>query len=56
MWGKVACLFGVHKWSEWKPVDPENPSRQIRSCARCPREKFNDAPAPGRWQDMPPSQ
>jgi hypothetical protein len=48
MWGKVACVFGVHHWSEWKPIDPESPSKQIRRCARCPREKFNDAPVPGR--------
>jgi hypothetical protein len=55
MWGKVACLLGMHDWSEWRPVDPENPRRQIRSCARCPREKFNDASVPIRWQDNPPS-
>jgi len=49
MWGKVACLLGVHHWSEWKPVDPEDPSKQIRNCTRCGREKFNNGPVAFRW-------
>jgi hypothetical protein len=52
MWRKVACLIGVHDWSEWRPADSENPSRQLRTCARCQRVKFNDPAAPLRWQDQ----
>ncbi len=46
MLSKMACLVGVHDWSEWKTLDQTNPSRQIRTCARCHREKFNDSAAP----------
>jgi hypothetical protein len=49
MLGKVACLFGVHHWSEWTPVDPEDPSKQIRDCTRCSRVKFNNGPATFIW-------
>lgn len=24
----LACLFCVHHWSEWKPIDPDDPSKQ----------------------------
>jgi hypothetical protein len=49
MWGKVACRFGVHDWSEWKPVDPDDPSKQMRTCARCSRVKFNNGPVVFTW-------
>jgi hypothetical protein len=49
MWAKLACRFGVHDWSGWKPLDPDDPSKQIRTCARCSRVKFNNGPAVFRW-------
>jgi beta-glucanase (GH16 family) len=49
MWGKVACLFGVHRWSGWRPVDAGDPSKQIRVCTRCSDVKFNNPPSPLRW-------
>ena len=52
--GKAGCLVGVHDWSEWKPRDAGESGRQIRTCVRCERVKFNDVPVPGRWQDNPP--
>ena len=49
MWGKVVCLFGVHHWSEWKPVNPEDPGRQMRTCTCCSRVKYNNGPDIFRW-------
>jgi hypothetical protein len=49
MWGKAACLFGVHHWSEWNPADLEDFSKQVRTCARCLRVKFNNGPIALRW-------
>jgi hypothetical protein len=49
MWGKLACRFGVHDWSGWKPLDPDDPGKQIRTCDRCSRVKFNNGPAVFSW-------
>jgi len=49
MWGKVACRFGVHDWSHWQPVDPDDPSKQIRTCTRCSHVKFNNGPVVFTW-------
>jgi hypothetical protein len=49
MLGIVACLFGVHHWSEWTPVDLEDPSKQVRACTRCSRVKFNNGPVAFSW-------
>ena len=46
MWSKIACLAGKHDWSERKALDPDDPSIQIRTCARCHHEKFDNAAAP----------
>ena len=35
MLGKVDCLVGIHHWSDWEVQDPQRPSEQVRSCARC---------------------
>ena len=41
MWGKVACHLGLHDWSEWKPLDPDEPSEQVRICSRCGHMESN---------------
>ena len=46
MWGNMACLAGIHHWSDWKVQDPQRPSEQVRTCARCPRTKNNTAMVP----------
>jgi hypothetical protein len=53
MWGKVACLLGLHEWSGWEVKDPDNPGDQVRTCARCGREKSNAAAAPIKAWKMP---
>jgi hypothetical protein len=53
MWGKVACLLGLHEWSDWEVKDPDNPGDQVRTCARCGREKSNAAAAPIKAWKMP---
>ena len=35
MRGNMACLVGIHHWSGWEVQDPQRPSGQIRTCARC---------------------
>jgi hypothetical protein len=54
MWGKVACLLGLHDWSEWRPLDPEQPSEQVRTCSRCSRTKSNAPPSLG-MSKVPPN-
>ena len=49
MWSKVACLFGVHQWSEWTPADPGNPGKQVRGCTRCSRVKLNSCTDINSW-------
>jgi hypothetical protein len=49
LWGNVACLVGAHDWSDWQVLDPENPSDQVRICARCSRMKSNTAPPIKVW-------
>jgi hypothetical protein len=42
MWGKVTCfLLGKHDWSEWRPLDPEEPSELVRVCKRCSHMESN---------------
>jgi hypothetical protein len=41
MWGWIACLAGIHHWSEWKVADLEQPWKQVRTCTRC-RHKSNN--------------
>jgi len=53
MWGKMACLVGVHDWSEWEVRDPDQPDDQVRTCARCGRMKSNAAPVPFKAWKMP---
>ena len=33
--GNMACLAGIHHWSDWEVRDPQRPSEQVRTCARC---------------------
>ena len=35
MWGNMACLVGIHHWSDWEVQDPQRPSEQVRTCAHC---------------------
>jgi hypothetical protein len=35
MRGNMACLVGIHQWSYWEVQDPQRPSEQVRTCARC---------------------
>ncbi len=53
MWGKVACHLGLHHWSEWRPLDPDQPSKQVRICIRCSCMKSND-PADLEMSKVPP--
>ena len=46
MWGQIACFFGVHEWSGWEVPDLDQPAEQVRTCARCGRQKTNAVPAP----------
>jgi len=46
--GNMACLVGIHHWSDWEVQDPQRPSQQVRTCARCPRTKNNAAVVPLR--------
>ena len=46
MRGNMACLVGIHHWSDWEVQDPQRPSEQVRTCARCPRTKNNAAVVP----------
>ena len=41
MWGWMACLAGIHHWSEWKIADQEQPWKQVRTCTRCRRKSNN---------------
>ena len=53
LWGKAACLIGVHDWSDWEVPDPDRPSEQVKICARCSRTKTNAAPVPIKAWKMP---
>jgi hypothetical protein len=53
LWGAAACLAGAHAWSEWEVRDPDDPSEQVRTCARCGRMKSDAAPAPIKAWKMP---
>jgi hypothetical protein len=37
MWRHPVCLVAGHDWSGWKVRDPQRPSEQGRTCARCLR-------------------
>ena len=44
----MACLVGVHEWSDLNVQDLQRASEQVRTCARCPRTKNNAAVVPLR--------
>jgi hypothetical protein len=48
MCGNMACLAGIHHWSDWEVQDPQRPSEQVRTCVHCPRTKNNAAVVPLR--------